>query len=276
MIVLDHVSKSFGEKVVLKDVSFRVDPKEFVCVSGPSGCGKTVLVEMLVGATPPTSGTVSIDSVDLHAVPEAGLQLFRRRLGIVFQDLKLLPLCTVEENVQFPLEICGAPEAWSKKRVNEVLKAMGIADLATKFPHELAGGDKARVSIARAIVHKPMIIVADEPTANLDPQEATEIVHMLKAIHKGGTTVILCTHDSALVDVLQARVVRIEDGVIVRDSVGGYERASRVQPKAANAAAHEIFGLESVEALVQETANTESKNEEDNGKRKVRITSINS
>lgn len=251
MIVLDHVTKKFGNREVLSDVSFRVDPGEFVCVSGPSGCGKTVLLELLTGAALATTGMVGIDGADLRKVPAEGLQLYRRRLGIVFQDGKLLPYCTVEENIRYPLEICGAPEAWAKNRVEEVLESMELTAKAKLLPDALSAGDRARVAMARAIVHKPLIVLADEPTGSLDPVESTAILQMLRTIHARGTTVILFTHDMALVDVLQSRVVRLENGKVVRDSVGGYERARRTQPKAPAAAPHEFFGKESVETLTR-------------------------
>lgn len=308
MIVLDHVTKKFGNREALSDITFRVDPGEFVCVSGPSGCGKTVLLELLTGATRPTSGIVSIDGADLRKVPAEGLQLYRRRLGIVFQDGKLLPYCTVEENIRYPLEICGAPEGWAKNRVEEVLESMELQKQAKLLPDELSAGDRARVVVARAMVHKPLIILADEPTGSLDPVESTAILQVLRTIHARGTTVVLFTHDMALVDVLQSRVVRLENGKVVRDSVGGYERASRTQPKAAAPASHEFFGKESTEALtrmekyvevpplpteepeestepvekptdavpVRNKAATKKKSAGGTGKRKVHITSINS
>ncbi len=251
MIVLDHVTKKFGNHDLLTDLTFRVDPGEFVCISGPSGCGKTVLLELLTGATRPTSGIVSIDGADLRKVPAEGLQLYRRRLGIVFQDGKLLPYCTVEENIRYPLEICGAPEGWANNRVEEVLQSMELKAQAKLLPDALSAGDRARVAVARAMVHKPLIILADEPTGSLDPVESTAILQVLRTIHARGTTVILFTHDMALVDVLQSRVVRLENGKVVRDSVGGYERASRSQPKAPAPAAHEFFGKESTEALTR-------------------------
>ncbi len=251
MIVLDHVTKVFGKREALSDVTFRVDPGEFLCVSGPSGCGKTVLLELLTGAAVASKGIVSIDGADLRKVPEKGLQLYRRRLGIVFQDGKLLPYCTVEENIRYPLDICGAPESWAKNRVEEVLHTMELTHLAPLLPSALSAGDRARVAMARAMVHKPLIILADEPTGSLDPVESTAILQMLRTIHARGTTVILFTHDMALVDVLQSRVVRLENGKVVRDSVGGYERARRSQPKAATPAAHEFFGAESAETLTR-------------------------
>ncbi len=307
MIVLDHVTKKFGNEVALSDVSFRIDPGEFLCVSGPSGCGKTVLLELLTGAMAPTSGTVNIDGVDLRKVPAEGLQLYRRRLGIVFQDGKLLPYCTVRENIRYPLEICGAPDAWADDRTNDVLQSMELTAHANLLPDALSAGDKARTGVARAIAHKPLIVLADEPTGNLDPVESTAILQMLRTIHARGTTVILFTHDMALVDVLQSRVVRLEQGKVVRDSVGGYERERRNQPKAAVAAgSHEFFGKEDVRTLMQfekhvdtpplptdeeieehvaeahtedvpvHTKTTRKKSTGSGGKRKVHITSINS
>lgn len=251
MIVVDHVTKAFGKRTVLSDVSFRVDPGEFVCVSGPSDCGKTVLLELLVGATQPTSGSVSIDGADLRKVPKEGLQLYRRRLGIVFQDGKLLPSCTVRENIRYPLEICGAPDAWADDRTEEILEMMGLKEVAGLLPDQLSAGDRARTAVGRAIVHKPLIVLADEPTGNLDPVESTTILQTLRTIHARGTTVVLFTHDMALVDVLQTRVVRLEKGAVVRDSVGGYERSKRMQPKVPEQGPHEFFGKEDPHDLLR-------------------------
>jgi cell division transport system ATP-binding protein len=265
MLVLKNVSMVFRKRVVLENVSCRIDPKEFVCVTGPSGAGKTTLMSLLIGALRPTSGTIEVDGVDLKKVPTIALQLFRRRVGVVFQDYKLLPNRTVRENILFPLEVCGAPPLWSEKRVDEVLKQMTLIDRADAFPSELSGGERARVSIARAIVHKPLIILADEPTGNLDPVQALTILQLLKDIHAAGTTVILTTHDFALVDTLQTRVIRLEHGKVIRDSVGGYEKAKRTQPKHVPVPAkHEFFAEES------------TKEEGSSGGKKIHITSIGS
>jgi cell division transport system ATP-binding protein len=160
-------------------------------------------------------------------VPPPALQLFRRKVGVVFQDYKLLANRTVAENVAFPLEVCGATDSHVAARVPELLKRMRIDSHAGSLPSELSGGEKARVAIARAIAHKPLILLADEPTGNLDPEQAAIVLELFREIHRDGTTVVLATHDVSLVDTLQARVIHLDTGKVTRDSIGGYsERKS--------------------------------------------------
>lgn len=223
MIVLKHVTKHFGGTSVLSDVSLTIDPGEFVCVTGPSGAGKSTLIHLLIGAETVTKGTVEVDGVDLGAVPPGAMQLYRRRVGIVFQDGKLLKHRTVAENVAFPLEVCGYGDVAIRKRTLAVLKRMELLGKANAFPQQLSGGERARAAIARAIVHEPVILIADEPTGNVDPSQSLSILKLLRDIHAAGTTVILATHDAGLVDAVQGRVIRLERGKIVRDSVGGYD-----------------------------------------------------
>ncbi len=222
MLEVKNVSKSYGKTVVLHDVSFRVDPTEFVCLTGPSGAGKSTIINLLIGAEDATSGSIEIDGVELRKVPHPAMQLFRRKVGVVFQDVKLLRGRTVAENIAFPLEACGASDAIIKKRVGELLEQVGLSKKANMLPAALSGGEKTRVAIARATVHKPIILLADEPTGNIDPEQALKIMSLFKQIHLEKTTIILATHDSNLVDSLKTRVIRLEEGRIVRDSVGGY------------------------------------------------------
>ncbi|MDB4978554.1 MAG: cell division transport system ATP-binding protein [Candidatus Peribacteria bacterium] len=222
MLELKNVTKRFGDMIVLDDVSFAVQPQEFLCITGPSGAGKSTLISLIIGGDIATGGSIEIDGMDLRKVPRSALQLFRRRVGVVFQDYKLLDNRTVSENIAFPLEVCGAPDDVIRVRVPELLEQVGMTRHAGAFPRELSGGEKTRVAIARAIVHQPIIILADEPTGNVDPEQAKSILSLFKNIHEKGTTVILATHDATLVDKLQTRVIRLEDGKIVRDSVGGY------------------------------------------------------
>ncbi|MSR86706.1 ATP-binding cassette domain-containing protein [Candidatus Peribacteria bacterium] len=225
MIILKGVSKDYGDGRVLDGISLEISPGEFVCITGPSGAGKTTLLSILVGAETATGGSISVDGVDLRSVPAGALQMFRRRVGVVFQDYKLLANRTVAENIAFPLEVCGASDDTILSRVKDLLGQMGLGTRAHALPRELSGGEKARTAIARAIAHKPLILLADEPTQNLDPDQAKEVLQSFREINAEGTTVIIATHDAALVDLLHMRVVQLEHGKIARDSVGGYRKA---------------------------------------------------
>ncbi len=240
MLEVKNVTKSYEKTRVLRDVSFAVNPAEFVCLTGPSGAGKSTIISLIIGAEDVTSGSIEVDGMDLRKVPRRALQLFRRRVGVVFQDVKLLQNRTVAENIAFPLEACGATDSVIRKRVNELLEMVGLTKKADALPAALSGGEKTRVAIARSIVHKPIILLADEPTGNIDPEQALKIMKLFKDIHAEKTTIILATHDSNLVDSLHTRVIRLEDGAVVRDSVGGYfdgkpTHASHNDTKAAGA-----------------------------------------
>jgi len=281
MIVLKKVSKAYGRTQVLANVSFQIQPHEFVCITGPSGAGKSTLMHLLIGAEDVTSGTVEVDGVDLRSVPPGPMQIYRRRVGVVFQDYKLLQHRTVAENVAFPLEVAGISDEVIAKRVPEVLKQMGLTRRADALPRELSGGEKARTAMARAIVHKPMIILADEPTGNVDPTQAAAILSLLRDINKEGTTVILATHDAAMVNALQTRVLRLENGMVIRDSVGGYDHKKKTKEHAdLPPASHEIFPekVSAATASTEPKVNTHKrgpKGESDGGgKKKIKITSI--
>ncbi len=268
MIVLQNVSKNFGDGNVLENLSLQIDPGEFVCVTGQSGAGKSTLLALLVGAENVTAGSITVDGVDLRKVPAGGLQIFRRRVGIVFQDYKLLSNRTVLENVSFPLEVCGASDETIARRVPELLRRMELANRKNALPRELSGGEKARTAIARAIAHKPMILLADEPTQNLDPDQAKDVLQIFRDINAEGTTVILATHDDALVDALHTRVIRLEHGKVVRDSVGGYRK--KVEEKPAIGAS--VPEKESAAVKIPATEETHHAR----AKRKVRVTAIHS
>ena len=232
MIVLKNVSKAYGKRTVLSNVSLELGPGEFVCVTGPSGAGKSTLLSLLVGIEAATSGVIEVDGVDLRQVPPGALQIFRRRVGVVFQDYKLLENRTVAENIAFPLEVCGAADALIQKRVPELLRRMNLADRADALPAELSGGEKARAAIARAIAHTPLIILADEPTGNLDPEQARVVLELLREINRDGATIIFATHDLSLLDGLQVRVIHLEKGKMIRDRVGSYVKGAAKAPGA--------------------------------------------
>ncbi|OIO55157.1 hypothetical protein AUJ46_01765 [Candidatus Peregrinibacteria bacterium CG1_02_54_53] len=262
MIVLREVKKIFGKNIVLDGISLTINPGEFVCLVGPSGAGKTTLLELLIGAQRATEGVVEVDGVDLRAIPAPVLQLYRRRVGFIFQDERLIPHRTVAENCALPLEASGWHDAAIQQRVADVLQILSLTTLANALPSDLSGGERSRVAIARAVIHEPMILLADEPTGNVDPQQSMEILKLFQQIHQSGTTVVLATHDSGLVETLQTRVVHLQAGKIVQDGTGGYPSAG----PAPQAAKHEI--------LVKEPA--QNSGEEPPEKRKIKITAIHS
>lgn len=212
MIVLKHVTKIYRGVTVFSDISLRINPGEFVCVTGGSGAGKSTLLGLLVGAEHPTMGTVEVDGVDLRAIPPLAMQIFRHKVGMVFQDRKLLPHRTVWENVAFPLEVNGASPDLIRKRVPAVLSYLGLDLRNSAFPEELSSGEKTCVALARAIVHKPAILLADEPLADLDATQKRQVLRVLRDFHALGSTVILATHDTELVEALQARTITLHSG----------------------------------------------------------------
>ncbi len=201
----------------LKDMTLSINRGEFVTVVGRSGAGKTTLIKLLLGEEQPTKGNIFFDSVDISSIAQSKLNQFRRRIGVVFQDFRLLPNKTVYENVAFAMEAAGKPEDAIKKDVPYVLHLVGLGDKIDRFPRHLSGGQKQRVAIARAIVNQPDLIIADEPTGNLDFENTKEIVDILKKVNELGTTVILTTHDKHIIDTINTRMVALEDGVMVRD-----------------------------------------------------------
>ena len=222
MIYFDKVSKIYSPtSIALEDVSFSIEPNEFVSIVGQSGAGKSTLLKMLLAEDRPTSGKVFFESNDVHAVSKDELPKIRRRMGVVFQDYRLLPQKTAYENVAFALEAGGKEEEDIKHDVPQVLELVGLMDKAWHFPHELSGGEKQRVAIARAIVSRPDVVIADEPTGNLDPLNTLEIIHLLEKINDLGTTVMLATHDKEIINSLQRRVVTLENGRMVRDEQRG-------------------------------------------------------
>ncbi|MDA0376408.1 MAG: ATP-binding cassette domain-containing protein [bacterium] len=234
MIELIGIAKYYGKTKILSDISLSIAPGEFVCITGPSGAGKSTLLHLLTGAEEATKGTIEIDGVDLRIVPPRALQIFRQKLGIVFQDYKLLKNRTVAENIAFPLEVCDVPDADIDIAVRQVLTIIDMTKHAHTLPNVLSGGEKARTAIGRAIAHDPLIILADEPTGNVDPQQSALIMNLFKKINESGATVIIATHDAGLVDALQTRVIELRDGSITRDSKGGYAKENFIKNVTAN------------------------------------------
>lgn len=223
MITFQEVSKKYGKTTVLDKVSLKIENGEFVSVIGPSGAGKSTLIYALIGGEKIQHGQIAVDGFVVNKMSDKALQFFRRRIGVVFQDYKLLDQKTVYENVAFALEVCGIESAEIKNRVPEVLAITGLIKQSKQFPHQLSGGEKQRAAIARALVHRPSLIVADEPTGNLDPKTAQEIIKLLMKINQDGTTVILTTHNRDLVNLINKRVVVLEEGRVTSDkAVAGY------------------------------------------------------
>ncbi|MDB5254056.1 MAG: cell division ATP-binding protein FtsE, cell division transport system ATP-binding protein [Parcubacteria group bacterium] len=222
MIFFDRVSKVYPDSsVALENVTFSIEPKEFVSVVGQSGAGKTTLLKMFLAEEKPTEGTVFYESTDVHKLKKQDINDFRRKIGMIFQDFRLLPDRTVYENIAFTMEAAGRPEDEIDSDVPHVLELVDLASKAWNFPKELSGGEKQRVAIARALVNQPDIIIADEPTGNLDPVNTADIVHILKKINDLGTTVILTTHNKGIIDSLGKRVIVMDRGKIIRDDKEG-------------------------------------------------------
>ncbi|NQV88328.1 MAG: cell division ATP-binding protein FtsE [Parcubacteria group bacterium] len=222
MIYFDKVSKVYSDdSVALEEVTFSIPPREFVSIVGQSGAGKTTLLKMLLAEEKPTSGKVFLESTDVHSLNRKTINTLRRRIGIVFQDFRLLPYKTVFENIAFAMEAAGRTDDEIQSDVPHVLELVDLAKKTWSFPHELSGGEKQRVAIARAIVNQPDIVIADEPTGNLDPLNTYEIIQILKKINDLGTMVILTTHNKGVIDSLGKRVISMENGKIVRDDNEG-------------------------------------------------------
>ena len=222
-LVFDSVSKYyFGEIVALENVNLTVEPGEFVSIVGHSGAGKTTLLKMVLAEDYPTSGNVFYGNIDIHDLPKRDVKYFRRRIGMVFQNFRLLPQMTAFENVAFAMEAAGRTDEEIENDVPYVLDLVDLSDKIWAFPQELSGGQKQRLAIARAIVNHPEILIADEPTGNLDPVNTYEVIQLLKKVNSLGTTVILTTHNKGVVDMLKNRVITMEQGQIVRDDPEGH------------------------------------------------------
>lgn len=236
MILLDSVTKKYpgDDHPALDSVSLHIEPNEFVFLVGKSGAGKSTLIKMITKEEFPDSGKIIVGGIDLDYVKKRHIPGYRRRLGVVFQDFKLLPRRTVYENVAFALEIAGMSNKEIRKTVPKVLDLVGLLEHANKFPNQLAGGQQQRVSIARSVARQPKILIADEPTANLDKLTTEEIIGLLKKINDFGTTILVTTHNENIVNDLQKRVVTLRDGKIISDQKnhGIYKLDEKPKPKA--------------------------------------------
>jgi cell division transport system ATP-binding protein len=224
MIVFDSVTKVYDPDVVaLRDVTFHIDKGEFVFIVGASGSGKSTLVRLLLKELDPTKGKIVVGGRDLTRLKRSRVPMLRRNIGCVFQDFKLLPNRTAFENIAYALKVQGEPKKVIRQKVPEVLNLVGLAHKTSSYPDELSGGEQQRVSIARAFVNHPPLLICDEPTGNLDPDTSVGIMQLLYRINRTGTTVLMATHDREMVDKMRRRVIALEDGKLIRDERrGGY------------------------------------------------------
>jgi len=225
MITLKNVSKQYThDSIGLQDVDVHIEPGEFVSVVGQSGTGKTTMVKLIIAEERATSGQIEIGGWDITKISMHDIPLLRRQIGVIFQDFKLLGKKTVAENVAFALEVAGETRARIHQVVPRVLEIVGLDHKKDRYPHQLSGGEQQRVAIARSLVHRPKILVADEPTGNLDAINTQEIIEMLKKINEFGTTILLVTHNREVVNQLKRRVITLHDGRIVSDEHKGKYR----------------------------------------------------
>lgn len=224
MIELKNVSKAYDNNVTaLKDVSLRIERGEFVFLVGPSGAGKSTIIKMLLKEVEPTQGTIVVsDKIDITKLKRRQIPFYRRKIGVVFQDFRLIPTLNVYENVAFAMRVVEATEKDIRKKVPMMLSLVGLSSKYKSFPAELSGGEQQRVALARAIVNNPAILIADEPTGNLDPETALGIMDTLSDINRAGTTVVMATHAKDIVDTMKKRVIAVEKGIIVRDEQRGH------------------------------------------------------
>jgi len=224
MVNFDSVSKVYkGDIVALNNVSFSLKPAEFCFIVGPSGAGKSTIIRLLIRQEFPSDGSILFEDVNVTEIPRKLLSIYRQQIGVVFQDLKLIPSKTVRENIAFALEITNKPKSQIDETTEYLLQTVNLTKRAHLYPEDLSGGEKQKVGIARALANDPKLLIADEPTGNLDPNTSGEILEILKAINEWGTTVLVVTHDRSIVDKAQRRVIHMRNGEIEADTTGGYD-----------------------------------------------------
>lgn len=221
LIDLRHISKRYGDIVVLRDINLKIDKGEFISLIGASGAGKSTLIRLIIREEKPSQGHIFIAGRDITELRDKDIPYFRRNIGVVFQDFKLIPHKSVKENISFALEVCDTSDDDINSRLSKILDLVSLKDRMNNYPHELSGGEKQRVAIARALIHSPKVLLADEPTGNLDQDNSKDIIDLLKKINQSGTPVILATHNRFIVDSLRKRVIKLENGKIVSDKQTG-------------------------------------------------------
>lgn len=222
MISFNEVTKIYPPNITaINNVTFSIGKGEFVSVAGRSGAGKTTLLRLIIADEKPTAGQVFFEGLPVHELSSDSVPLLRRKIGVIFQDYKLIPSFTLAENISYVLQVLGVPEAQIAVEVQQVLSLVGLEAHAHKFPYQLSGGEHQRGAIARAIVHRPQVLLADEPTGNLDPYCTKDIVNLLLRMNEMGTTVILASHDKDIINSLNRRVITLEEGRVIRDEERG-------------------------------------------------------
>lgn len=221
MITFEEVTKKFGSIVALEDISFKVDEGEFAFITGPSGAGKTTIIKLLLRQLRPTSGKILIDGKDISTIKSGDIPFYRRKIGVVFQDFKLIQDMTVYENIALALQVAGIEKDKADKKIKDALGEVSLLDRVNLFPRQLAGGELQRVVIARALAVNPKIILADEPTGNLDPVTSRQIVSLLDKATSDGTTVLMATHNADIVNSLKRHVIHLRKGKVVADKKSG-------------------------------------------------------
>lgn len=244
MITFTDVTKTYNTNIGLENANIHIGKGDFVFLVGPSGAGKSTFIRLILKEINADSGSIVVDGREVTKLSNREIPALRRRIGIVFQDFRLLPKKTAFENVAFAMEILHSSRKQIQKRVPQILTLVGIGDKGNKYPDELSAGEQQRVAIARAIVNNPTLLIADEPTGNLDPETAKDIMHLLEEINNSGTTIVMVTHAKDIVDKMNKRVIAIEDGHIVRDQYGQYDFGEDILEEDTEEVIEEVFDYE--------------------------------